>query len=57
MKQHFEQLRLICIEHKLSSVLGLITDYHEWTFTKFNYDREIAIEIYSHDKSGEPGLY
>ena len=41
LEQHFEQLRFICIEHQLSGVHGLITDFKDWRFTHFDFSREI----------------
>lgn len=42
LDQHFKQLRYICIQNKLGSVYGVITDYKDWYFTMYSLDGEIA---------------
>jgi hypothetical protein len=42
LDQHFKQLRYICIQNKLGSVYGVITDYKDWYFTMYSLEGEIA---------------
>jgi hypothetical protein len=44
LDQHFKQLRYICITHSLPFVNGVITDFKDWYFTRFDFNQEVFME-------------
>ena len=41
LKQHMEQLRSYCIHNKKLFMIGVITNFKDWYFTKYNMTEEI----------------
>ena len=41
MPQLFEYLRLLCLEHHLPSLSGVLTDYKDWIFVKYSLEDEV----------------
>ena len=40
LPQLFEYLRLLCLEHHLRSLCGVLTNYQDWIFVRFSLQNE-----------------
>ena len=54
LPQHFRQLRHICIKYSLPFCNGVLTNFHQWYFVRYNLSHEIRESSeQSHKKSFE----
>eukprot|EP00347_Sterkiella_histriomuscorum_P010265 403376960 len=53
LHQNFMQLRHHCIQHRQMKMLGILTNYKEWVFTKYSFEVEFQNSLNSMGSGGD----
>ena len=51
LPQMFEYLRLLCLEHHLPQLHGMLTNYQEWIFVSYSLEDEVR-KVYNGEAMG-----